>query len=135
MPGSIIDVISAARIVRASLVAVALILFGATEALAAPGVKVVDYHGYRVTIPRAWPVYDLAKDPATCVRFNRHALYLGHPGAIQHCPAHAAGRTAAILLQLVAGRVRITATWSRDGALIRRALGRRSLKGLSGAAG
>jgi hypothetical protein len=32
------------------------------------------------------------------VRFNRHAVYLGRPSAQQRCPAHAAGRTEAILV-------------------------------------
>ena len=49
-------------------------------------------------MPASWPVYDLAADPATCVRFNRHAVYLGQPGARQRCPAHAVGRTEAILV-------------------------------------
>ena len=34
-----------------------------------------------------------------CVRFDRHAVYLGAPSAQQRCPAHAVGRTEAILLQ------------------------------------
>ena len=39
----------------------------------------VRYHGYRLVVPAAWPVYDLATDPTVCVRFNRHAVYLGQP--------------------------------------------------------
>lgn len=57
------------------------------------------YHGYRLTVPAGWPVYDLARSPTTCVRFNRHAVYLGTPGAHQLCPGHAAGRTEAILVE------------------------------------
>ena len=34
-----------------------------------------------------------------CVRFDRHAVYLGAPTAQERCPAHAVGRTEAILLQ------------------------------------
>jgi hypothetical protein len=64
--------------------------------------KVIRYHGYRIAVPGAWPVFNLAKSPTTCVRFNRHALYLGQPGAEQQCPAHAVGRTEAILVQPVA---------------------------------
>lgn len=60
--------------------------------------KVVRYHGYRLVVPAAWPVYDLAADPTVCVRFNRHAVYLGQPGSRQRCPAYAIGRTEAILV-------------------------------------
>ena len=63
-----------------------------------PGTKAVRYHGYRLVVPASWPVYDLATDPAVCVRFNRHAVYLGQPSARQRCPAHAVGRTEAILV-------------------------------------
>ena len=61
--------------------------------------KVVRYHGYAVKVPRAWTVYDLAKNPHVCVRFDRHAVYLGAPTAQEQCPAHTVGRTEAILLQ------------------------------------
>ena len=64
--------------------------------------KVVHYHGYALVVPANWPVYDLATDPTVCVRFNRHAVYLGTPGPAQRCPAHAVGRTEAILLEPVA---------------------------------
>jgi len=50
-------------------------------------------------VPRSWPVYDLGRDPSTCVRFDRHAVYLGSPGANQACPAHLIGRTETIALQ------------------------------------
>ncbi|MGH2885307.1 MAG: glycoside hydrolase domain-containing protein [Solirubrobacteraceae bacterium] len=60
--------------------------------------KVVRYHGYRLIVPASWPVYNLAADPAVCVRFNRHAVYLGQPSSRQRCPAHAVGRTEAILV-------------------------------------
>jgi hypothetical protein len=33
-----------------------------------------------------------------CVRFNRHAVYLGTPGTDESCPVHAVGRTEAILV-------------------------------------
>lgn len=110
---------------------------------AAPGFKPVSYHGYRVTVPAGWPVYNLAADPARCVRFNIHAVYLGTPGANQDCPARAYGRTEALLIQpsgtaaaqqaRVPARanavshefqasgpgVRVTATYGRDPSLIR----------------
>src|SRR5450755_2104058 len=68
------------------------------SASAGPATKVVMYHGYRVTVPRGWPVFRLATDPTACVRFDRHAVYLGRPGAAQRCPAVAVGRTEAILV-------------------------------------
>src|ERR1700704_2656131 len=61
--------------------------------------KLVRYHGYVVKVPRSWRVYDLAKNPHVCVRFDRHAVYLGAPTAQEQCPAHTVGRTEAILLQ------------------------------------
>lgn len=120
----------------------------------APGAwKTVSYRGYSVSVPRAWPVYDLAREPSVCVRFNRHAVYLGVPSTKQRCPAHAAGRSEAILLQPIgasaarsgggpatpslegsatsfvtrAGRLRVIATWSSHRSVITRALHRRGL--------
>jgi hypothetical protein len=127
------------------------------SAVAASRLKDITYHGYRVAVPRSWPVYDLARDPGVCVRFDRHAIYLGRPSSGQRCPAHAAGRTEAILLAPLAGQAAsagtagsvslphggagsilsrahgllVTATWNRDPALIRHALGLRSLHALS----
>jgi Domain of unknown function (DUF1906) len=137
----------------------------ATAAIAAT--KVVSYRGERLTVPASWPVFRLARQAGTCVRFNRHAVYLGSPGADQRCPAHAAGRTEAILLSplpadvadaaranelpapvavhpaLPAGgasaqlsepsrHVVVTATWGRQPAVIRHALGVRSLPSSNG---
>ena len=99
MPGSIAHALAKPRALCVTILALLLAGVAAAPALAAPGLKVVSYHGYRVSVPRSWPVFDLARDPGTCVRFDRHALYLGTPGGAQHCPAHAAGRTEAILLE------------------------------------
>jgi hypothetical protein len=97
---------------------------------------VVEYRGQHVVIPASWPVFDLSADPSTCVRFNRHALYLGTPSADARCPVHAVGRTEAILIEPAAGpeRVEVTATWSRHPSTIRRALPDRSLASLRAAA-
>ena len=123
--------------------------------LGAGRLRTVDYHGYRLAVPRGWPVYRLASGATACVRFNRHAVYLGQPGAAQRCPASAAGRTEAILVsplhpgaarplpatgagasqgqgseaQIVntAHRVVVTATWNRHPAVIERALGLHSM--------
>ncbi len=115
--------------------------------------KVVRYHGYSLTVPSSWPVFRLAVRPSTCVRFNRHAVYLGAPSAEQQCPPAAAGRTEAILVEptrwsrvraappsvlpgaqraaaeiAVPGHgVAVLGTWANDPAVIERALGLRSL--------
>jgi Rv2525c-like, glycoside hydrolase-like domain len=62
-------------------------------------VRVVSYLGYQVRVPASWPVYRLAADPSRCVLFNRHAVYLGRPGADQRCPVRAFGRTESLLVQ------------------------------------
>lgn len=122
-------------------------------ALASAGapLRTISYLAQRFTVPASWPVFDLARDPAICVRFNRHAVYLGVPSTQQRCPPVAIGRTEAILLepagarggspagplpvpaaagprdgslvQLVRGRVRVIATWGSRPAVVRRALG------------
>jgi hypothetical protein len=71
----------------------------ASRAAAAGPTRTVTYHGYTVSVPAAWPVDNLADDPDQCVLFNRHAVYLGTPGADQDCPARAYGRTDALLIQ------------------------------------
>lgn len=84
---------------------------GAATAHASPALKAVRYMGYTVHVPRSWPVYDLSKQPTVCVRFDRHAVYLGAPSSAQRCPSHAAGRSEAILIQpMAAGSARAGAT-------------------------
>lgn len=123
----------------AGLVALVMVLAVVPSALARGGDRTLHYRGYTLRVPAAWPVYDLQRHPATCVRFDRHAVYLGTPSARQSCPAHVAGRTEAILVRPVAaaaatgprgrltpaagridtftsGRVLVTATWASDRA-------------------
>ena len=69
------------------------------HAAKSPATRVVQYHGYQVTVPGSWPVYDLAADPSRCVLFNTHAVYLGTPGSGQDCPAAAFGHTESLLIQ------------------------------------
>lgn len=115
----------------------------------AAALKFVRYRGLALRIPRSWPVFDLARHPSTCVRFDRHALYLGIPGAAERCPAHAVGRTEAILVSplgesaglslegnarsfaLPSAGVQVTATWWRAPKLVAGALGRSSLPAAS----
>lgn len=72
---------------------------GATGAGLTGSTKSVGYAGVTFRVPATWPVYDLARSPGTCVRFDRHAVYLGTPAADQRCPARAVGRTEALLVQ------------------------------------
>ena len=60
------------------------------------GAKVVRFAGYTIDVPANWPVYRLDRDPARCVRYDRHAIYLGKPGGDPLCPAHLVGRVATI---------------------------------------
>ncbi|MBO0767793.1 MAG: DUF1906 domain-containing protein, partial [Solirubrobacterales bacterium] len=107
--------------------------------------KLVRYRGVSVRVPASWPVYSSAR---TCVRFDRHAVYLGSPSAGQNCPTRPAiGRTESILIQPASGasdvpgggsaaELRrggqiISATWQHDPTVIRSALGVRSLNALA----
>lgn len=141
-----------ARGLAAALVLTLLILSLPAAAGAAATTKTVTYRGYSVRVPRTWPVYNLAAHPATCVRFNRHAVYLGRPGANESCPGQAIGRTEAILIQpagapvpLGMGGAEVTrrmgrtgvsalATWNHSPRLVERALGFRSLPSMAAAA-
>lgn len=80
------------------LVLATLILALVPPGAAATALKTVRYHGYTVRVPAGWPVFHLASGSRTCVRFNRHAVYLGTPSPAQRCPGHAVGRTEAILI-------------------------------------
>jgi hypothetical protein len=131
----------------AALGAIASLAPSAAGAHGASGTQVVRYHGVRLTVPASWPVFRVDSDSTTCVRFDRHAVYLGRPSTAQRCPAHAAGRTEAILVEPPAAsrsadvllgpratRVRaghgvtVTATWAAHPAVIERALRRRTLR-------
>ena len=61
--------------------------------------RLVDYRGAHVDVPASWPVFRLGPGSRICVRFNRHAVYLGVPGTLQKCPLSAVGRTEAILIE------------------------------------
>jgi hypothetical protein len=65
--------------------------------------QVVRFRDVEFTVPAVWPVYDLEADPTTCVRFDVHAVYLGHPGADMQCPATVNGHAAAVLVEPLDG--------------------------------
>jgi hypothetical protein len=81
--------------------------------------KRVTYKGYRIEVPDSWRVVDLARDPSACVRFDVHAVYLGHPGSQASCPSRVVGRTDALLLEPIdrASRARASgaAAWAPKG--------------------
>lgn len=58
----------------------------------------VSYLGYTFDVPANWPVINLAARPRTCVRFDRHAFYVGQPGTGQSCPSGLIGSTEAVLV-------------------------------------
>jgi hypothetical protein len=89
------------RWVRAA--AVLVVLAGLCLPGSASG-KAVRYHDLRLNVPANWPVYRLTVNSRTCVRFNRHAVYLGTPSPVQTCPAHMVGRTEAILVAPASAR-------------------------------
>ncbi|HET9074237.1 MAG TPA: DUF1906 domain-containing protein [Solirubrobacteraceae bacterium] len=125
----------------AALLLMALVLCPTASAHAT--LRRVNFRGVTLTVPTTWPVFHLGPDSRVCVRFNRHAVYLGDPGAAPSCPVQATGRTEAILVQpgahalagLAGGHVgvltrhglTVVATWGSRPRLIRRALGVRRL--------
>ncbi|HWG61012.1 MAG TPA: glycoside hydrolase domain-containing protein [Streptosporangiaceae bacterium] len=74
--------------------------------------KIIRYDGYSLTVPAPWPVYRLGRRSTRCVRYDKHAVYLGAPGINQLCPAHLAGRVATLTLQPGAAGF----PWQRSGA-------------------
>jgi hypothetical protein len=79
-------------------------LVPADATASANGMRAVAYRGVAFEVPADWPVYDLASDPTTCVRFDVHAVYLGTPGADMACPATVVGRADALLVEPTKGR-------------------------------
>jgi Domain of unknown function (DUF1906) len=119
-----------------------------TRAAGGSAVKQVAFLGYKFQVPRSWPVIDLATHQRTCVRFDRTALYLGTPGRNENCPASGAGRPAgSVLVQPAAAtaparsienpvdhlitatdaRIRVTASYGTNLAVVRRILASASL--------
>jgi hypothetical protein len=97
-------------ITRAAIAAALLCALGVGASPASAATKQVRYGGYAFRVPASWPVHDLAQRPTTCVRFDRHAVYLGSPGTEQRCPAHAVGRSEAILVEPQADAPKAQAT-------------------------
>ncbi|GAA3521185.1 DUF1906 domain-containing protein [Actinocatenispora rupis] len=76
-----------------------------TAGWGAPGTRAVEYAGLALRVPESWPVIDLAEQPDTCARVDRHAIYLGTPGERASCPPRVTGRTETISLRPLTGTV------------------------------
>src|SRR5262245_47124369 len=70
----------------------------AAAAGADPGLRLVTYRGYSFKVPPSWRVVNLAHHRRACVRFDRHAVYLGTPSRNQACPSRLLGTTEAMLV-------------------------------------
>jgi hypothetical protein len=68
------------------------------QADASATLRQVSYMGYTFGVPSNWPVINLAGHPATCVRFDRHAFYVGRPGTQRGCPSGLIGSIGAVLV-------------------------------------
>ena len=68
----------------------------ALPAVATTNTVTVNYRGVSVTVPADWPIVRLDGQQG-CVRFDRHAVYLGDP-ASSNCPAHVRGHVESVHL-------------------------------------
>jgi hypothetical protein len=66
---------------------------------AASSLKTVQFQRARFQVPDSWPVFDLAAETTRCVRFDQHAVYLGHQGANATCSAGLLGRSEAVQIE------------------------------------
>ena len=131
----------------ASVAFFAVPVFGSViEARPSAPMKSVSLRSFRVLVPASWQVINLHAAPAACVRFDRHAVYLGAPGRAEDCPAHLiATKTEALLVEPLSVRdtpsavvaepaahqyvitdapagVEVTATYGSDQSLIKKIL-------------
>src|SRR5215470_6716292 len=86
---------------------------GAAAAAAAdPGLRLVAYDGYSFKVPVGWRVVHLEQYQRACVRFDRHAIYLGTPSQNQVCPSRLLGTTEAMLVEPASGAAAPVSEWS-----------------------
>ena len=86
---------------------------GAAAAAAADqGSRLVTYRGYSFRVPASWRVVDLAQHRRACVRFDRHAVYLGTPSPSQRCPSRLLGTTEAMLVKPASGQAAHISEWN-----------------------
>jgi len=84
----------------------------AAATAARPKTQLVTYRGYSFRVPHSWRVVNLAHHRRTCVRFNRHAIYLGTPSRNEACPSHILGTTEAMLIEPASGHAAHTSVWN-----------------------
>lgn len=114
----------------------------ADAAVAHHGLRLVTYLRHSFEVPRSWHVINLEHHQRTCVRFDRHTVYLGTPSRNQACPSLIVGTTEAMLIErasrhaahvavenpvtrqitVTAHRIHITATFDTHPQEIRRIL-------------
>ena len=61
--------------------------------------RTVAFRGVNLDVPATWPIYDLSAQPTRCVRFDVHAVYLGHAGPEQRCPTGLVGHAEAVQVE------------------------------------
>ena len=84
----------------------------AVAAAAEPEFRLVTYHGYSFKVPPSWRVVNLAQHRRACVRFDRHAVYLGTPSPKQACPSRLLGTTEAMLVEPASSQAAHTSEWN-----------------------
>ena len=84
----------------------------AAAATAGHAFRLVTYRGYSFQIPSGWRVINLAHHRRACVRFDRHAVYLGTPSRSQACPSRLLGTTEAMLIEPAAHHAARISVWN-----------------------
>ena len=105
------------RVIPAGVAIMGLLLpavhSGAAAAAATdPGFRMVTYHGYSFEVPPSWRVVNLDQNWRACVRFDRHAVYLGTPSRSQACPSRLLGTTEAMLVEPASGQAAHISEWN-----------------------
>jgi Domain of unknown function (DUF1906) len=105
------------RVILAGMAIMALLLplahsGAAAAATAEPGLRLVTYDGYSFKVPAGWRVVQLDQHQRACVRFDRHAVYLGTPSQSQICPSRLLGTTEAMLVEPDPGHATHISEWS-----------------------
>lgn len=93
-----------------------------TTTATSAGNQLVSYGGLQFSVPASWPVHDLAAERTTCVRLDRHAVFLGRQGPQPNCPADVNGHTETIQVQAVGTQLdvaRATVTTTVNGLAVR----------------
>lgn len=74
-------------------------LAAAEPTITGQATQLLSYGAASWRVPSDWPVYDLSRDPARCVRLDVHAVYLGAANPDARCPSRMLGRTEAVQVE------------------------------------